>query len=84
MSEIQLQQYDRLINEPSNDWDIYYWATGEGFSFVCHFYCMIFVYVYCCRQRQYYRLQKSGTGLVSVAGTYLNWHKEMRYQFIHL
>lgn len=27
MSEIQLQQYDRLINEPSNDWDIYYWAT---------------------------------------------------------
>lgn len=30
MSESQLQQYDRLINEPSNDWDIYYWATGEG------------------------------------------------------
>lgn len=29
MSEKQLQQYDRLINEPSNDWDIYYWATGE-------------------------------------------------------
>uniref|UniRef100_H3CVH5 Succinate dehydrogenase assembly factor 2, mitochondrial n=2 Tax=Tetraodon nigroviridis TaxID=99883 RepID=H3CVH5_TETNG len=28
MSENQLQQYDRLINEPSNDWDIYYWATG--------------------------------------------------------
>ncbi|KAM9366494.1 succinate dehydrogenase assembly factor 2, mitochondrial [Symphorus nematophorus] len=27
MSENQLQQYDRLINEPSNDWDIYYWAT---------------------------------------------------------
>eukprot|EP00066_Takifugu_rubripes_P005725 XP_003969999.1 PREDICTED: succinate dehydrogenase assembly factor 2, mitochondrial [Takifugu rubripes] len=27
MSEKQLQQYDRLINEPSNDWDIYYWAT---------------------------------------------------------
>ncbi|XP_077445712.1 succinate dehydrogenase assembly factor 2, mitochondrial [Stigmatopora argus] len=27
MSESQLQQYDRLINEPSNDWDIYYWAT---------------------------------------------------------
>uniref|UniRef100_A0A023FDN8 Putative succinate dehydrogenase assembly factor 2 mitochondrial n=1 Tax=Amblyomma cajennense TaxID=34607 RepID=A0A023FDN8_AMBCJ len=24
----QLQQYDRLINLPSNDWDIYYWATG--------------------------------------------------------
>lgn len=32
MSESQLQQYDRLINEPSNDWDIYYWATGEGVS----------------------------------------------------
>ncbi|XP_060797872.1 succinate dehydrogenase assembly factor 2, mitochondrial [Neoarius graeffei] len=27
MSESQLRQYDRLINEPSNDWDIYYWAT---------------------------------------------------------
>ncbi|KAF1392798.1 hypothetical protein PFLUV_G00031790 [Perca fluviatilis] len=27
MSEKQLLQYDRLINEPSNDWDIYYWAT---------------------------------------------------------
>lgn len=27
MSEKQLLQYDRIINEPSNDWDIYYWAT---------------------------------------------------------
>ncbi|KAJ7995006.1 hypothetical protein DPEC_G00255420 [Dallia pectoralis] len=27
MSETQLRQYDRLINEPTNDWDIYYWAT---------------------------------------------------------
>ncbi|KPP69305.1 hypothetical protein Z043_111947 [Scleropages formosus] len=27
MTEAQLRQYDRLINEPSNDWDIYYWAT---------------------------------------------------------
>ncbi|XP_017573639.1 succinate dehydrogenase assembly factor 2, mitochondrial [Pygocentrus nattereri] len=27
MNEAQLRQYDRLINEPSNDWDIYYWAT---------------------------------------------------------
>ncbi|XP_020335205.1 succinate dehydrogenase assembly factor 2, mitochondrial [Oncorhynchus tshawytscha] len=27
MNEPQLRQYDRLINEPSNDWDIYYWAT---------------------------------------------------------
>ncbi len=24
----QLALYDRLINLPSNDWDIYYWATG--------------------------------------------------------
>lgn len=24
----QLNQYDQLINEPSNDWDIYYWITG--------------------------------------------------------
>lgn len=23
-----LHQYDCLINLPSNDWDIYYWATG--------------------------------------------------------
>ncbi|KAJ8272200.1 hypothetical protein COCON_G00110590 [Conger conger] len=28
MTETQLYQYDKLINEPSNDWDIYYWATG--------------------------------------------------------
>ncbi|KAM9657873.1 succinate dehydrogenase assembly factor 2, mitochondrial [Trichechus inunguis] len=27
MTEKQLNLYDRLINEPSNDWDIYYWAT---------------------------------------------------------
>ena len=24
----QLNLYDELINKPSNDWDIYYWATG--------------------------------------------------------
>ncbi|GAB6028747.1 hypothetical protein CHUAL_004565 [Chamberlinius hualienensis] len=24
----QLDLYDRLLNDPSNDWDIYYWATG--------------------------------------------------------
>lgn len=29
MNEQQLNLYDRLINEPSNDWDIYYWATGR-------------------------------------------------------
>ncbi|XP_043915315.1 succinate dehydrogenase assembly factor 2, mitochondrial [Protopterus annectens] len=28
MTEKQLIMYDRLINQPSNDWDIYYWATG--------------------------------------------------------
>ncbi|XP_075044042.1 succinate dehydrogenase assembly factor 2, mitochondrial [Mixophyes fleayi] len=27
MTDTQLSQYDRLINEPSNDWDIYYWVT---------------------------------------------------------
>ncbi|KAL8182838.1 UNVERIFIED_CONTAM: Succinate dehydrogenase assembly factor 2, mitochondrial [Gekko kuhli] len=27
MDERQLDLYDRLINEPSNDWDIYHWAT---------------------------------------------------------
>ncbi|XP_029812705.1 succinate dehydrogenase assembly factor 2, mitochondrial isoform X2 [Suricata suricatta] len=30
MTERQLNLYDRLINEPSNDWDIYYWATVRG------------------------------------------------------
>ena len=25
----QLCEYDSLINKPSNDWDIYYWATGK-------------------------------------------------------
>ncbi|KAL0125427.1 hypothetical protein PUN28_004507 [Cardiocondyla obscurior] len=24
----QLRLYDKLINLPSNDWDIFYWATG--------------------------------------------------------
>lgn len=24
----QLSLYDRLINLPSNDWEIFYWATG--------------------------------------------------------
>ncbi|TPP67632.1 Succinate dehydrogenase assembly factor 2 [Fasciola gigantica] len=24
----QLAAYDSLINQPDNDWDIYYWATG--------------------------------------------------------
>jgi len=28
MTEEQVRLYDRLINLPSNDWDIYYWATG--------------------------------------------------------
>lgn len=28
MTAEQLSMYDRLINLPSNDWEIYYWATG--------------------------------------------------------
>ncbi|XP_025086069.1 succinate dehydrogenase assembly factor 2, mitochondrial-like [Pomacea canaliculata] len=24
----QLKMYDRLINRPTNDWEIYYWMTG--------------------------------------------------------
>merc|ERR1712080_239696 len=28
MEEEELVLYDRLINLPSNDWEIYYWATG--------------------------------------------------------
>ncbi|KFM75570.1 Succinate dehydrogenase assembly factor 2, mitochondrial, partial [Stegodyphus mimosarum] len=27
-SDQQLKLYDQLINMPSNDWDLYYWATG--------------------------------------------------------
>lgn len=26
-NDVQLQLYDKLINLPSNDWDIFYWAT---------------------------------------------------------
>lgn len=33
MNEEQLSMYDRLINLPSNDWEIYYWATGECFVY---------------------------------------------------
>lgn len=29
MTAEQLKMYDQLINKPSNDWDIYYWATGS-------------------------------------------------------
>ena len=29
MSPNQLDQYDYIINLPSNDWDIYYWITGK-------------------------------------------------------
>ncbi|XP_023675456.1 succinate dehydrogenase assembly factor 2, mitochondrial [Paramormyrops kingsleyae] len=36
MTEAQLKQYDRLINEPSNDWDIYYWATEATPTPACY------------------------------------------------
>lgn len=29
MTAEQVEMYDTLINKPSNDWDIYYWATGN-------------------------------------------------------
>lgn len=29
MTEKQLEMYDNLVTGPSNDWDIYYWATGN-------------------------------------------------------
>lgn len=29
MTEEQTSQYDKLINLPTNDWDIYYWAVGH-------------------------------------------------------
>ena len=25
----QLEEFDNLINRPSNDWDIYYWMMGK-------------------------------------------------------
>lgn len=28
MSMAELDMYDRLINNTSNEWDIYYWAVG--------------------------------------------------------
>lgn len=28
MSEVELMEYDKIINLPSNDWEIYYWASG--------------------------------------------------------
>lgn len=28
MNEKQLDLYDNLINQPTNDWDIYYYATN--------------------------------------------------------
>ena len=30
MSPQQLDQYDCIINLPSNEWDIYYWITGKN------------------------------------------------------
>ncbi|ESP00820.1 hypothetical protein LOTGIDRAFT_238502 [Lottia gigantea] len=29
LNEDQLTLYDRLINKPTNDWEIYYWITGN-------------------------------------------------------
>ncbi|CAH3107208.1 unnamed protein product [Pocillopora meandrina] len=29
LNDNQLDQYDKLINEPSNDWEIYYWMTDK-------------------------------------------------------
>ena len=28
LNAVQLESYDKLINRPSNDWDIYHWITG--------------------------------------------------------
>ena len=27
MDDSMLAQYDKLINQPSNDWELYYWMT---------------------------------------------------------
>ena len=29
MDRSQLLQFDKLINQPNNDWTIYYWITGK-------------------------------------------------------
>ena len=29
LSDTLLDQYDKLINQPSNDWEIYYWMTEK-------------------------------------------------------
>ena len=29
MDHSQLLQFDKLINQPNNDWTIYYWITGK-------------------------------------------------------
>ena len=29
LSSTQLDQYDDIINRPSNDWELYYWMTGK-------------------------------------------------------
>ncbi|XP_068672442.1 succinate dehydrogenase assembly factor 2, mitochondrial-like [Montipora capricornis] len=29
LSDSLLEQYDRVINQPSNDWEIYYWMTEK-------------------------------------------------------
>jgi len=31
-TEPQLAMYDDLINKPSDEWDIFYWATGGHIS----------------------------------------------------
>lgn len=36
----QLEAYDELINKPSNDWDIYYWATGTILFLFLHHSCL--------------------------------------------
>ena len=33
----QLTCYDSLINKPTNDWEIYYWAIGENFLSKHHY-----------------------------------------------
>lgn len=29
LNDTLLDQYDKLINQPSNDWEIYYWMTEK-------------------------------------------------------
>ena len=36
LTKEQLDQYDTLLNHPSNEWDLYYWITGREETPSCY------------------------------------------------